>query len=79
MEPCDVEPGLWSLGCGAWVVEPWVCSLGCGAMGVQPGLWSLGCGAWVVEPDLVYKYKVGNRDLLLSTTTYITVVLSDHF
>ena len=42
-----MEPGLWSLGCGALVMDPRLWSLV-----VDPGLWSLGCGALVVEPML---------------------------
>ena len=36
-----MEPGLWSLGCGALVVEPRLWILGCEALVVEPGLWIL--------------------------------------
>ena len=44
-----MEPGLWSLGCGTWIVV---------ALVVEPGLWSpvlwsLGCRYWIVEPGVV--------------------------
>ena len=69
MEPVRiVEPGLWSLDCGAccgaWDVEPsvepemWILlwSLGygacCGLWDVEPGMWSLVCRAWIVDPGL---------------------------
>ena len=36
-----MDPGLWSISCGSWIVKPGMWSL---------GLWSLGCEAWVMEP-----------------------------
>ena len=33
----------------AWIVDPGFWSLVCGALVMDPGLWSLGCGSWIVE------------------------------